>query len=251
MGERIQSIGNAQSSRVRTEVQLPYGQEDSIGIDTTYATQLIHLAGFRHLKIVSKNNGDVSSVEAQIIGRSGNSAIMGATKVNEVAIQSNELNPDKHIKGNSKHYSWPELQVNLNTSEIRQRINDKGLATKNSSEWSNQINLAIKQAIRKQGTEHLLLSKTTLTDKLDGFQIVLCFGSIIAGEAYPIYPTIIIGLTQGARIVRSFENLQGLENFKEGRGYRLSLIPGIEIDRWLLLQAYSRVKPLVAPLNNK
>jgi ribosomal protein L22 len=246
--DRYIPIADIQTPRIRTQIDLPYHLEDRIGLNTKYLQTLIQIAGIKHVRI-STENTKTPETKVSITGiNNDGSAIAGKAKAESISTHSQSLQPDNPKLTSSKNYSWPSLNIVLNPNETRDQLLDSSgnnySELKNPNNWSREINKAIKNAIRNAGRKNLVETTPTLLD-----------GMWIAGLGFSLTPFLSSQFPDPHNILfhygmRYFSQTFVIftENFQKGEGYRLSLIAGYELDRFALLQAYSRLKPVVVPL---
>jgi hypothetical protein len=146
--------------------------------------------------------------------------------------------------------------------EVQRKIDEKKGDLRKAETWAPHINEVLRSGIRKAGTEHLLTGFTTW-QKFFGFWVDVNSTILVASHLsivdliarrQPITPnagTFILALSFNFLLWTMVESaLRGSDTGK-GTGYRVSLLPGYEIDRAAILQVMSRTNKLVAPISTK
>lgn len=249
---RFVPLSEANTSRLRTVVDLPFGIEDSIGLNVPRTHLLCQVAGFRFLRIETDWEGETSQVVPQIVGvNSQGGAYAGAASIKRVSACNYEY------KGRDGLYTWKQarwsdLRLTFNVNEIQQRIMDSGNNVREVGLWSQEINTALKQGIVRAGVRHLVFgldaSEKVLTAVNYSSQLNLAtdFSLLIRSPGFHAlnFPLLMIEFIGVSIIFNVFHSVNyGRE--RGGSGRRLSLFMGPELDRAAVLSVLSRTQPLV------
>lgn len=243
MPERLSDyvpMTDANTKRVRTSATLPFHLENEVGLNTKRIQTLLQIGGLRSIKISSKNDGERSSASLQTVGfGKDGSALAGIGKVSVVPTYSDSLEP-LEFSAESKQKYWPSLNLTLNNNELKQRMLQSDLRVSDPANWANEIDKAIKKAVRHVGTKNLLdMSKTNFGEKL------FLANHLLALTAFTFSPDHDASRLVFWELMRIglYSNLfTDIENFQRGEGYRLSILPGLELDRAIILQIATRAK---------
>lgn len=215
MVERLTPLPDiaGQSERLRMDLGLPLGIEiEAIGVDIPRVHLLMDMGGISNVRMAAAT--DVQEPPGYSIKRS-----------------------EDHQHYLSHNIDWCHIQILLNTANGNVRKSDS---------WAPRIDTALRGGIRKAGTDHLLHyyrreqifyalgvnilvpAMETVMDKGNVAEFLLGWGSLMSMVH-------LLGIAQ-----------HGLG--KNGAGYRLSVLPGLEADRVFLLQILARTAPLVTAM---
>ncbi len=245
------------SQRIRVHIPFPsWVDTNNMGINLTSTERLMNIGGIKHVRIVGDVNGErTSSMPASLGVAPDGSQYAGMAGAKET-VKLNSL----ESQGDNRHYilknaEWASTTVQINLEEVQRQIAEKKGNLRRADSWVPYLDRTLRWGIRKAGSEHLLThftryqkimfflvnihnnllmaSSLSIFDLLTRKQPVIptagdlltwtCFNMII----WPILESITYGLERG------------------GSGYRLSIFPGYEIDRALVLQVLSRTNKLV------
>ena len=233
----------AQTSRLRTTVELPFNNENAIGLNVDRIQALCQLSGFRHLRIQNQEHPLTTNAAVMIVGMdSRGTAVGGKASVKTVPIYEEGMNPVNNVI--RKQSRWFDLTISLNQKEIQQRMLVSRKDVRKVTNWAKNINQALTQGIVNAGVKQLLSGLSTVEKTIS----VILYGlvpviSFIGPEKIPSYL---------ATMVFMYNYLQdyrfGGENFREGSGHRYSLIFGPELDRALVLLLLANSQKLAKPL---
>lgn len=154
---------------------------------------------------------------------------------------------------------WTSLKISLKLYEIQQRITEKGESLRSSESWAPHLDKALRGGIREAGTNHLLkghkgfrlfnaLFINVHSNLMDAAGVSLF--DAISGNFDPHIPTASeLAFEAGFTFVwwTLYAKFVDHKERKQEKGYRLSLLPGYEIDRAVALQLLSRTLPLIKP----
>jgi hypothetical protein len=217
-------------------------------LDVKSTAILAQLSGITTINVSNRATDKYSLKPAvQVVGiNDDGSAIAGIAKTKHEPTHTAMLD----INNKSpllKNGIWHNLNINLNTETLRENILNKSTndysQLNDPQNWSAQIDQAIKDAVRNVGTKNLIGTSPRIGD-------ITIIGIIMMGSILSNYGKLVLEnalLFNGVRIFSSLTS-NNTENFRTGTGIRLSLLPVIELERWLLLQTYSRIRPVAVAL---
>lgn len=259
--ERLTPINEVwlRSERIRFNVHFPpWFDEEGIGIDLKRIERLINVGGINHVRVdVQKNKESLASLPIIVGVASDGSAYAGmVSTTKKVPTYEYHRYPEGKIAF-FQNSAWTALQISLNLEEIRRKIEEERGSLKRVESWTPHLDEALRKSVRNAGTNHLLGGHTpfrllsavwvNIHDSLMDAADISLYEAISgrfnphiprAGElAFEMSLSFAIWTLVGAVTC-------GLERGK-GRGYRLSLFPGYEIDRAILLQILSRTQRLI------
>jgi hypothetical protein len=219
----------------------------------------MNTGGISFLRI-SRQSTDKTSTNPVTVGIApdGSAYAGSAGAVTKVPIFNINLEPSEMQKSTFLHNSrWTNVGLHLNLEEMQQRITDKKGNLRHAESWSPLLDQAIRSGIRKAGCQHLL-KNFSVWEKIFAFTININNGLLDAADisfqhflsgSNPKLPTVESLISSYVfnfvlwTIIETATN--GIEN-RSGSGYRISMLPGFEIDRAAVLQVWSRRTKLVA-----
>jgi hypothetical protein len=148
--------------------------------------------------------------------------------------------------GRIQNTRWGNYQVDFNISEIQGIIQNKKLTLKDGNNWRPILDEGLRKEVSNLGTKNLLsFSKNQLIETF-----LYNVGPIFWVLKNP--EILIWGIPMNTIMQTMFRLSDGtidtIENGK-GEGYRLSLIPGLEIDRALVLSVAAAGKPILTDMS--
>lgn len=250
----LSNIGKDEHDRIISSVEFPFGLHKKIGIDADRTMQLMQLAGVATMDLTNTKTMETSK---PVFGprnttgiNSDGSATSGIGIENEV--KPSIININKIGSFPAKHASWSELKIAFNPAEISQRIRLNGGVVTKTDNWAEEVDKAIKKAVRTSATKNLIFSGNNFERALFTYlyaQTAIKMTSDIA--TLPFSPILVVGeisrlLMPG--LLNQILNvlIEGKE--RPGRGTRLSMFYLAEIDRWSMVQGLSRINKLAEPL---
>ena len=246
------------SQRLRVDIPFPsWVETEQIGINLPKTERLMNVGGMKHVRIVGETNGEKTIAMPTGIGiapdGSRYAGMMGAKESAKTLSLESSLNPKRPILKNAE---WTSTTIRLNLEEIQRQIEDKRMNLRKADSWTPYLDGALRWGIRKAGSEHLLTNFTwsqkcffffvnihntvLLSSNLDILSILEKIPPKI-----PHVTEILFWTGVNAVFVSLFEPIIFGREDKTGSGYRISLIPGYEIDRAVVLQVLSRTNKLV------
>lgn len=251
MGKEIYTpIPEANTERIRASLVLPFRLEEQVGLNTRKIELLSQIGGISHVKIQNDEQSGTTQTIPQVVGIDGQgTAISGATKVSKVPSfrSSHESDTSRY-----KTSRWAELTIRINSEEIKNRLLKTDQIVNMPDPWAKEINSAIKKSILNSGVKHLMSLERYekfLAVFLYSLDVLLSTSLVVrAGTPEQFLPEII----NQAILTGIFWNIfkpilgDGLEG--KGRGSRLSISMGPEIDRAAVLYLASLGKPIAKKL---
>lgn len=203
--------------------------QDEIGLHLPAIHRRCRLAGIDTLH-VSLASGKQSEVTPTVVGRNEDStALLGRlSRIKKVPTYSAELSDNEERKI-PIGYRWGHVRVEMNFSEMEQRIRYREKPIRSSKEWSREINTALQEAIARKGIEHLVFN----IKKVDIAE-ALWFGGLGAwvGSTGKIGP--FFGILAEYAIMSTMYTFLSRMNFVRealNHPYRWSLFLGPQMDR--------------------
>lgn len=243
--QKFVPMSEANTVRVRTTATLPFQLHEEVGLNLKRIDAICQVGGFQYLKIQNDPKGETSHAVPQIVGidRSG-SAVAGKVRLKEAPTFQSEYTPDTpaFYLDRMKQGRWKNLTILLNTEEMKRRILSSDARVTDPSEWGNEINKALKMAMVKNGTRHLVKD----LDRFDQFFTLLFYSlvysdeiiSLAKGESGPLETLSKMAgslAITGMVMTTLYSTFYGVE--KPGKGRRISLFYGPELDRTAVLLA--------------
>ena len=236
-------MSDANTWRLRTTATLPFQLHEKVGLNVGAIERLCQVAGFRHLRIQNDPNGETSQAIPQVVGFDARgAAIAGKAAFKEVPTSQFDYSPGLKFERGFKQARWKNLTVSLNTQEMKQRILRSDGKVTDSEEWGRETDKALKRAVIKSGTRHLVCD----FDCYDKGMALLVYSLISTWTAFLArggkvdlgpYETagvfILYTVVFGAYTTAWGSSKYGKE--KSGEGQRAGLIFGPEIDRAITL----------------
>ncbi len=245
--EQYTPIPEVNSDRLRFQVTYPFGLEENIGVRVSRVETLCQIAGFNKLIFQSEDKDTTSSVQSAIVGMTASgTAMAGKTRVKMIPPFTYKQDEDSHGEPQQdmmkKHSIWPDLEVKINVSEIKQRLNLLKKPVKDVVVWSAHTNSALKKSIVRAGVYHLIADM----DIHDIAYAGILNGVISTGVKFFSDPLYCFFIFSSVFTIKEFVEY-GIET--RGSGRRISLFLGPEVDRALALATLTLVQPLAAPVN--
>lgn len=230
------------SDRVYLKLNLPqYLDQDRIGVNIGRIEKLQKLSGIALTAVKGVASDEVSSENHEIIGVGPDGSALASKAKSKTTVPAmntfmkDEFNPFSRLDSRSI-----ALAMELNVSEITSRIQLSNKNLRDSEEWSKQVDEALREKLRKEGTNNLV--------KQNGFEKLwfpFAWGGIpslfIAAGIIPIsYYTTIYSLDKIFTIMKK-------RIYPETR---LSIFPSYapQLDRAAVLQLKTRTQKLVADI---
>lgn len=242
-------IAEANTRFVRTDLSLPFNQEEKIGLNIQRLHALMQIGGACSLKIINDSTNETSSVQSSVLGfdTQGN-AFAGKSKMNNVPISSSEMR-DQYDWYIEKQARWINLDIKINTEEIKQRLLQSGKIVTEPKNWSISIDQSLKRQIAKNCGEHLI-GHFNIKDKLyTGFLLSMCSLPLLITD-FPNSRSLTTYLSffiRQSMIWTVFDSLRyGVEKSHQGR--RASIFYGFEFDRLALLYLLTNTSTLAKNL---
>lgn len=253
------------SNRMKLNIPFPpWVEDESIGVDLERTKRLMNLGGIRFTRVDLLKDGDKTASMPTTVGIAPDgSAYAGKIAASErvPTYEYDQYADDSRVL--LQNALWTNLQISLNLEEMKDRITDGGNNVREAESWTPHLDTALREGIRKGGTNHLLRGHNKLSVfmalyinvhniLMDAANINLF--DVLAGSK-PKIPTagdllIETGIEFVVWSLIASLLIYGKENKKEGSGYRISLFPGYEIDRAVVLQLLSRTLPLVETIDS-
>ncbi len=236
---------DAQTSRLRTTVQLPFQTEESIGLNVEKIQSLCQLSGFSHLRIQNQEDPKTSKSAVMPVGiNSFNTAIGGKASIETEPIYLEET--DLSHQAFRKQSRWFNLKISLNQEEMKQRMLLSKKDLREATHWARDINQALTQGIVRAGVKQLFSGLSTEEKSTSAF----VYGLGLFNASSPV--GLVSYFATMALVSNYFQIYRfGGENFKEGSGHRYSLFLGPELDRALILLIIAHTQKLAKPVELK
>jgi hypothetical protein len=229
------------------KLNLPqYVDQDRIGINTSNIIKLNNWGGIRTLRVVGRYDMETSILIPETAGINSDGSANASKKVTKVEKPTFEgYSSDYNWDTFSIANRWKNVEINLNIDEIGQRIKDKPEGIRSSKNWTRELDSGINRPLRAEGHKNLLHDLEFL-DKYSYRNIVIVGGlisSIYYANSGHLTLGGFLGFYLGDRIVTLVKSINKPE-------LRLSLFPGYQIDRAVVLSAMSRLKTIVKDLGS-
>lgn len=241
------------SERIRFNVPLPgWVDTDKIGINIFKTERLMHMGGIKKLLIAKSANDDETTSMPVTLGIAPDgSAYAGRVGAKEKtpAFESESEGANRSFV--TQNHSWTNLKISLNLHEIESRLLKSNANLRQAESWTKPLDEIVRTGIRQAGTKHLL----TLNPAQKFWALFINLSSPLID--LPRYVSMGDPQKIALQIARSVAiNFLIWSIMQKGFGllidpkyyYRISLFPGYEIDRALILQLMARSIPLIAPI---
>ena len=234
-------LSQANTDRIRSTVELPFKLEDKVGLNVDRLHTLLQLGGTQSLRITSNPDGETSWTSFSVIGVNGDgSAAAGGVKTKMIPTFTNSVD---RMPGSllTKQALWQNMRVSFNVKELQKRILGGDGDVRQPTRWTKEIDRGLRTSVMQTGERNLLSFGYDSLDKLRN-SLWYTFGAVAAatGGAAGVIPYAIVSIPLNLAL-ESFR--WGVEG--PGRGFRLSLFRGWELDRWLALGMYELTGPVV------
>lgn len=256
--DRFTPVSCANTDRIHTNVELPFGLSDEVGINTKFATALLQIGGFRHVRITGDSEGETSQVIPQIMGTDAHGlALAGEALVKTVPTHSYEV---AELKDETvKQARWKDLDLTLNLAEIINRIEQTDKSVRDAQVWAQEVDQALRHTLINAGVENLLgglhILEKLLVLIVYGTRVGLVSGvninSISTNSIQPLSLEVALGHFIAPGIVWSFYESMKYGVEKPGEGRRFSTVLGPELDRALVLGVIGRLNKLAGVVSWK
>lgn len=254
----IYPIDRAYTDRIDIHIPLPtWVDTDHIGVDLYKMTGLLNVGGIQSLRITVQESSEKSkaipvatSVNPDGSSTAGMSSV--STRVDEFETSLDPYSNQPFIR----NAVWAQGNIAINMDEVKQKVLESPQNIREADSWVSHLNRVITGGIRKIATHHLLQSHD-IKQKImvfcvcgDGIildSLGIGLSKFLSNKINPHFPKV-EEVVANAVWEFCFWSLwstffYGFEN--NGKGYRLSLIPGYELDRALAIQLLTRTMPLV------
>lgn len=239
-------LDQANTERVQTRIDLPFGLSEQVGINTSRIESLLQISGFRYALIKGIHDEPISSSSPLIVGVDKNgAALAGKVNTSPVPTQTSGFKDQANPINFPKQARWSNLAVKINIPEIQQQILNEAGSVKDPHPWAKKINSSLKQGIVKAGKNNLLKDFNHYDMKFyPGSYALYFFLSLAMGSdpAITLHNFALLG-TVASILQPAFYGAE-----KTGQGRRFSLFFGPEIDRALLLGIMGNLRQLAKPM---
>jgi hypothetical protein len=236
-------MSEANTERIRTTATLPFQLHEQVGLNVRRIHTICQVAGFRSIRIQNDQRGETSQSFPQIVGIDRNgSAVAGKVALKEVPTYQSDFPHGDSLSEADKQSRWKNLNISLNTEEMKQRILLSGRRVTDSLEWGKQLDSVLKRAMVKNGALHLV-KDITRSEQKNALLLYTAFASFrllshaiynYGPQEFLFYSTLHFVIT-GTSITTMSSAVSGVE--RSGQGRRVSLFYGPELDRALILLA--------------
>ena len=249
------------TDRLHAHITLPqWIDTEKIGVDVSRAILLMQLGGIKNTEFKMESGHQSKTNIPMVVGFNNHGvayAGRASTKAEESSYHTSNVELDQsHVFRNSQ---WTNLKITLDRDAVQNKINEAKGDLRNPESWIPHIDKALRQNIRKAGTKHLLLNHTKF-QTLSALWVNLNESLMDAGDMdilSPLFndfhPHVPSSEELASELIfnLAFWTIWGSIIYgkeKGGSGYRVSLLPGLEIDRASALQILSRTKSVVAKI---
>ncbi len=215
-----------------------YAKPELIGVSTDRLGRLAWLGGFQRDVTLTAYDGKVTENHVTAVGATSEGALVGGS-VHEVEAPLGrtefEMRPFDLV------HSRPPLTIGVNISEIEGRIGRTRASMRDPKVWSDMLNASITSQARQAAWDHYVHHPQW--GELGSWTLGRLFGAAAFGthDAFSYVASVIFGIPERAFIAKMFYG-------RDIKDSCWSLLPGIHIDRALLVSGVSRALPVVRPL---
>ncbi|OGH11020.1 MAG: hypothetical protein A3B38_02405 [Candidatus Levybacteria bacterium RIFCSPLOWO2_01_FULL_36_13] len=236
--EREQPLDN-----VYFNFNLPqFVDQDRIGVNIGRVDRINNLSGIFALKVEGKTDLDQSSEEHNVVGvNSDGSALASKSKTKNIVPTA-----DIFARGEFNHFEKSNsrsvaLGLALNISEITSRIQLSNKNIRESDSWSKEIDKALREKLRKGGTDNLVKLNT-----FEKWWFPFAYG-IMPGTIFAINGTFPMVYYS---VIYSLDKFFDILKHRDYPETRISLFPSVapQLDRAAALQVLTRTQKLVSDL---
>ena len=230
-----------------------YLQAERIGVNAELIGKIAHWGCFEPDVQIEAYSGQITSHNASIMGfESSGAAFMGATGTTEKApLAQHEVGPSKL---RSAYHVMHPLRIKMNVPEIQHRLSEDRADLRDPAPWARQLDIGISQQLRAASRKHLLADRSSVQELLYsvGLGGMLYGLSIIAGGliAHELHPEIATPASIAATLLVD-NGIKMAANKTVGRPMWdgcISVFPGFHIDRYAAVEALTRTRRLVRPI---
>ncbi len=247
----LDQIQDYPSNHVNWQVDLPpYAPTDQIGVDIARFDRMARIGGFNRLNVVDYA-GETTEYIPEVNGVTGLGEATAAAR--GTLRQADLYKADMQTTGRSRDtdYDHADATISLNIAEVTDRLGHKtsGGALRSPQAWAGALNAAATGGIRSATRDNLFThapvgERLMLPFYLGGAGLVETIGDDPSPEA--------IVVTAGAFLVIGQVGLKPwLDKFErvDRSDRRISIVQGIHADRILAVEALSRTRRLIKPID--
>jgi hypothetical protein len=222
----------------------------------------MNLGGINHLKLAGETDNGRTTTMPMGVGLNPDGSRLAGMGIAQEKVKSFSLETEVgKYRPSFKNSEWAAATIHLNLEEVQRKIDEKRGDLRKAETWAPHINEALRSGIRKAGTEHLL---TGFTSWQKFFIFLVDFNNTLLTASHlsivdliarnqpkiPDAGTLILGLSFNFILWTMLESAFHGRDIGTGTGYRISLLPGYEIDRAAILQVMSRTNKLITPISS-
>jgi len=220
---------------------------DEIGINAKRLSMAMRIAGMRTLSVDGQEESDGPALTAE------EATVWEAVKdpfgtaKTAVGLKTYEVDTPLSDERSFPEYAWSDPRITLDIRAMKERILARKKSLEDPKPWAKEINSALKKGIDEGGYSQLILGggRVQMLAML-GFGSLLDFADI---SDLSLARTGACFLATSA-IVQSFSYFVAQEfEGKRGEKRRLSVVPGMQIDRMAALSGYLAMSRFVKPIN--
>lgn len=238
---------NGMDPRIRLHVNLPaWFPADEIGLHVPKAARLASLGGLRHVAFKTVRFDDDVSVVGAIVNTDGSLTATRAKSASRSVTQSTL--GDLSSGGYFTNSRWRDATVGVDFESIRRQMMDANIPIANSFAWAARLDTAFRTGLRDVGIKHLWSEVEPVRKFAPYLPVAMLASGLFAGAHLSVKTPeeTLVGAASGVFFYSAaansiFTNMYGIPEPLEGRGYRVSLLPGIEFERTLAMQLKTRI----------
>ncbi len=256
--ENFVPISEAKTEEIKIYPNLPgWVNTDQIGVNMALIHRLTHLAGIYPLIVTGSNSLETTSLVPEITGVDSQGSASASFKAAKTLVPTHNYRLSEGDDFLTHDRRWSAGLITINNAEITQRIRDDNRFQgdiRSSKAWSYYLNQTIKDGINNLGSNFLVKG----LDRGDWMANLTVYGlavSFICSSAFLMnvegYLTNMLGgFYVGLKLPTLLSEILNLASNPHQHRERFSLLPGPQIDRSLVLRAYSYLSgPIVKPIS--
>jgi hypothetical protein len=223
-----QEVPIFQNSKYATKItvasDLPYVDQSTIGFHLPRISRLCRLGGIDQIKITS-SEGETSQYMPTAAHSNSNGTLLAAAE-GEARIINTYSSFNEPSYNPALQAAWGRVTVNLNTTEILDRMGKNRIPVRSQKHWSAEINKAIQGAVYKEGVRQLIGG----VDGVEQQIITSVIGAGFSGLTREWLPFIGVNFWTNLLVLRHEASKHGLNS-----GFRWSALAGAQVDRAVVL----------------
>lgn len=246
------------SDRLSSNLALPSWVNGQLGLDIQRTLAIMDMGGIRSLRI-SPDRERQGTARPLISGINLDGSVIASSLSADVQTKDFKSIQTSDASGfNLRNSTWTDVKISISLQALEEYISNKKKPQREIGSWTPSVDKAVRSGITKESVRHLLLNHTKEqllagiifnTKKTVTF---LAIAGLFVKELAPAMPALLLAASSSWIIPYAILTTDGIKKYGKnagGKGFRISLLPGYELDRAASLVLMNR-RPLVVPMRN-